>query len=158
VLLAKNLLFTFLVPGTAAVLVPWWIRTRAGDTPGGPLLGAVALLLALAGLAIYAWCVTDFARAAGTPAPIDPPKELVARGLYRYTRNPMYVGVLTFIAAQALWFRSLWTGLYALALFGAFHTFVVLYEEPTLSRSFGEAYRRYLASVPRWLGRPRGAG
>ena len=100
--------------------------------------------------------MTDFARAAGTPAPIDPPKELVARGLYRYSRNPMYVGVLSFIAAQALWFRSAWTGLYALALFGAFHSFVVLYEEPTLARSFGEAYRRYLASVPRWLGRTRG--
>jgi len=155
VLLAKNLLFTFLVPGTAAVLVPWWIRARAGDTPGGPLLGAAALLLALAGLAIYAWCVTDFARAAGTPAPIDPPKQLVARGLYRYSRNPMYVGVLAFIAAQAVWFRSPWTALYALLLFGLFHGFVVLYEEPTLSRSFGEGYRRYLASVPRWLGRPR---
>jgi protein-S-isoprenylcysteine O-methyltransferase Ste14 len=159
---AKTLLFTVLVPGTVVGLVPHWIRSATGAAPAGPLLQALALLLAAAGLAIYLWCALDFARAAGTPAPIDPPKELVARGLYRYSRNPMYVGVLSLIAAQALFFASAGTLLYVAVLFFAFHSFVVVYEEPTLERSFGAAYQRYRASVPRWIpkrpGRAGGAG
>lgn len=148
---AKTLLFTILVPGTVVGLVPNWIRAATGATPAQPLLQAFALLPALAGLAIYLWCALDFARAAGTPAPIDPPRELVARGLYRYSRNPMYVGVLSMVAAQALGFASPATLLYAALLSLAFHGFVVLYEEPTLARKFGGAYQRYRASVPRWI-------
>jgi protein-S-isoprenylcysteine O-methyltransferase Ste14 len=156
VLLLKNLLFTFLVPGTAAVLVPWWIRGAGSAAASAFVLRALGLLLGLLGAAIYTWCVVDFARAAGTPAPIDPPKELVARGLYRVSRNPMYVGVLSVVLAQALWFASPATALYAALLFLAFHSFVVLYEEPTLARSFGAAYERYRATVPRWIGRHGG--
>ena len=156
----KTLLFTVLVPGTVAGLVPYWIRTATAAVPAGPLRQALALLLAVAGLAIYLWCALDFARAAGTPAPIDPPKELVARGLYRYSRNPMYVGVLSLIAAQALYFASPGTLLYATLLFLAFHSFVIVYEEPTLARTFGATYQRYLESVPRWIPRlpPRAGG
>ena len=149
----KTLLFTVLVPGTVVGLVPYWIRAATGAAPAGPLLRALALLPAAAGLAIYAWCALDFARAAGTPAPIDPPKELVVRGLYRYSRNPMYVGVLCLIAAQALYFASPGTLLYAVLLFLGFHSFVVIYEEPTLASSFGAAYQRYRESVPRWIPR-----
>jgi protein-S-isoprenylcysteine O-methyltransferase Ste14 len=149
--LAKTLLFTVLVPGTVVVLVPHAIRGATGALAAGTLARAAGLLLGAAGLGIYLWCALDFARAAGTPAPIDPPKELVARGLYRFSRNPMYVGVLSMLAAQALYFASPWLGLYALLVFLAFHCFVVLYEEPTLSRSFGDAYQRYRARVPRWL-------
>ena len=130
---AKTLIFTLLVPGTVVVLVPHAIRAAARRRPAAFLLRALALVPALAGLAIYAWCALAFARAAGTPAPIDPPKELVARGLYRFCRNPMYVGVLSLVGAQALYFGSAWLALYAAALFCAFQTFVVLYEEPTLS-------------------------
>jgi protein-S-isoprenylcysteine O-methyltransferase Ste14 len=93
-LLLKNLLFTFLVPGTVAGLLPWTIAGDATPTTGATL--PLAILFFALGLAIYAWCVWDFASfGRGTPAPIDAPKRLVVRGLYRYTRNPMYVGVLT---------------------------------------------------------------
>lgn len=152
---AKTLLFTVLVPGTVAGLVPYWIRSAAGDVPAQAWLRALALVPALVGVVFYSWCALDFARAAGTPAPIDPPKQLVARGLYRFSRNPMYVGVLALIAAQALYFGSSWLWLYTALLFVAFHTFVVLYEEPTLARSFGAAYRHYRETVPRWLPRIR---
>ena len=65
------------------------------------LLSALALLAF--GGAIYAWCVWDFAVfGRGTPAPIDAPKKLVVRGLYRYTRNPIYLGVLTVLLDGAL--------------------------------------------------------
>ena len=106
------------------------------------------------GVAMYLWCAWDFATAGGTPAPIDPPKILVARGLYLVVRNPMYVSVLAVLAGEALLFRSL-----RLAAWGAtvaiwFHLFVVAYEEPRLRRQFGTDYETYCASVPRWLPRP----
>jgi protein-S-isoprenylcysteine O-methyltransferase Ste14 len=154
--LAKTLLFTLLVPGTVIVLVPHELRAATGAVAAGALARAAGGVLGLVGLAVYCWCVLDFARSAGTPAPIDPPKELVARGLYRLARNPMYVGVLSMVSAQALWFGSGWLALYALLLFAAFHSFVVLYEEPTLARSFGAAYERYRATVPRWIFPARG--
>jgi len=95
------------------------------------------------------------ARGHGTPAPIDPPKELVVSGLYRYVRNPMYVGVLLILLGHFLWFKTAWMIAYAAFAFLVVHTFVTLYEEPTLKNKFGAAYERYLQKVPRWIPRLR---
>ena len=89
---------------------------------------------------IYLRCAWDFAaKGLGTPAPIDAPRVLVFKGLYRFTRNPMYVGVAAMSAAQAGYYRSGSLAIYLLVVLLAFHTFVRLYEEPTLHRLFGEA-------------------
>jgi protein-S-isoprenylcysteine O-methyltransferase Ste14 len=153
----KNLVFTLVVPGTVTGLVPYLLwRSRLPRPPvelgGARLLGLLPLA---AGVLIYLWCLWDFMRARGTPAPIDAPKELVARGLYRYVRNPMYVGVLLIVLGEALWLATGLLVLYALLVFVAFHVFVVAYEEPTLQRHFGEAYTRYRQQVGRWLPHPR---
>lgn len=151
-LLAKNLLFTFVVPGTVAVYLPLSI---ADGRPAGPAIAIAAALVAFAlGLAIYAWCVWDFATfGGGTPAPIDAPKKLVVRGLYRAVRNPMYVGVLCCVLGWALLYTSTALLVYALCVFLAFHAFVRLYEEPHLRREFGDEYQAYCARVGRWLPR-----
>jgi protein-S-isoprenylcysteine O-methyltransferase Ste14 len=153
-LLLKNLLFTVLVPGSVAVYLPLLIAGERPPAAGGPL--ALALAVLALGAAIYAWCVWDFASfGRGTPAPVDAPKKLVVRGLYRYTRNPMYVGVLTVILGWALLFRAAGLGLYAAAVATCFHLFVVLYEERHLRAVFGAQYEAYCARVSRWLPRPR---
>jgi len=106
----------------------------------------------LLGAAIYFRCAWDFAFAGrGTPAPIDPPKELVVKGLYRYTRNPMYIGVLTLLFGEAVFFASRQILIYAGVVFLIFHLFVMLYEEPALRRKFGDSYQRYCSAVPRWF-------
>jgi protein-S-isoprenylcysteine O-methyltransferase Ste14 len=154
ILFLKNLLFTLVVPGTVAVYLPLRL---VGDRPAasGPVSAAAGLVLA-AGACIYGWCVWDFATfGRGTPAPIDAPKKLVVRGLYRDTRNPMYVGVLTVILGWALLFRALELVLYALVVGAGFQTFIVLYEEPHLRAIFGSEYRQYCARVGRWLPRVR---
>lgn len=153
VLLLKNLLFTLVAPGTVGVYLPLLLGGEREAASGMRLALAVCLLAA--GAAIYAWCVWDFATfGRGTPAPIDAPKRLVVRGLYRHTRNPMYLGVLTVIAGWALCFGAPALLLYALAVWTCFHLFVVLYEEPHLAGEFGDEYRRYRAQVGRWLPRP----
>ena len=152
VLLLKNLLFTIVAPGTVAVLVPLLFARDETPATGVPL--AIALALFSLGSAIYAWCVWDFATfGRGTPAPIDAPKKLVVRGLYRYTRNPMYLGVLTVILAWAVLFQTPTLLAYALIVGTCFHLFTVLYEERHLEREFGVEYDDYRARVGRWLPR-----
>lgn len=154
-LLVKNLLFTFVVPGTVAVYVPLWLAVDPALRP--TVWWVVAWPLLLAGAGIYAWCVWDFARfGRGTPAPIDAPTRLVVRGLYRYSRNPMYVGVLAVILGQAALLASTRVLLWGFAVGLCFQLFVVLYEEPHLARVFGAEYDDYRARVGRWLPRMRG--
>jgi len=152
VLLLKNLLFTLVVPGTIAVYVPLRL---AGDRPAasGVTFWLALALLGLGG-AVYAWCVWDFAVfGRGTPAPIDAPQRLVVRGLYRYTRNPIYVGALTVLAGWTVMFRATILPVYTVCVGLCFHAFVVFYEEPHLRRMFGAEYRNYCAKVGRWLPR-----
>lgn len=148
----KNLLFTLVIPGTVAVYVPLRLAP-----PGWPAFGMVQLLATLllaVGGAIYLWCVWDFATfGRGTPAPIDAPKRLVVRGLYRHVRNPMYVAVLTVVTGWTVYFTSPRLLGYEAMLFLLFNSFVSVYEEPTLRRLFGDEYERYCARVGRWLPR-----
>lgn len=149
-LLLKNVLFTIVVPGTVAVYAPL-LMARNRSTASGVVF-AIAVALLVVGGVIYAWCVWDFAVfGCGTPAPIDAPKKLVVRGLYRYTRNPMYVGVLTVILGWSVLFQSPALTLYAVAVGLGFHLFIVLYEERHLKRLFGSDYDIYCSRVGRWL-------
>jgi protein-S-isoprenylcysteine O-methyltransferase Ste14 len=150
ILTLKNILFTLVVPGTVGVYVPLMLSRSRTATSG--VVFALALLLFTIGGSIYAWCVFDFASfGRGTPLPLDPPKKLVRRGLYCYSRNPMYVGVLTTIFGWAVLYQSLAVAGYGLAVALCFHSFVVLFEEPALRKLFGSEYEHYCAEVSRWL-------
>jgi protein-S-isoprenylcysteine O-methyltransferase Ste14 len=154
----KTLIFTLVVPGTVTVLVPYWLlssRAARGALPIGDA-GYMGLLPMLIGALIYFRCAWDFTfTGKGTPAPMDPPKELVVRGLYQYVRNPMYVGVLSLLLGEALLFASRVLLQYAGVVFVMFYLFVVFYEEPVLKQKFGPSYMRYCQSVPRWVPRFR---
>jgi protein-S-isoprenylcysteine O-methyltransferase Ste14 len=151
-LVFKNLLFTLVVPGTVAVYVP--LQIARGRSPASGSSFALAVAVLAVGAAIYARCVWDFAAfGRGTPAPIDAPKRLVVRGLYRYTRNPMYEGVLAVIFGWALLFRAAGLIFYASAVAICFHLFIVLYEERHLRHAFGSEYEDYCSRVGRWLPR-----
>ncbi len=151
-LLLKNLLFTVLVPGSVGVYAPLLI---IDDRPAASrAVFAAGCLLLLLGTCIYGWCVWDFASfGRGTPAPIDAPKRLVVRGLYHYTRNPMYVGVLTVILGWATLFACPPVVFYAACVWMVFHLFIRLYEEPHLAGEFGGEYEAYRERVGRWLPR-----
>lgn len=159
-LLLKTLIHAALLPGTFMLWAPLYILSARGELRRPPVWGAAELLglcAFAAGVALMAWCMTDFVRRGrGTPNPLDPPRKLVARGPYRRTRNPMYVAAVAAILGEALVFRSPALGVYAAAVLLVFHLFVVLYEEPSLRRRFGAAYDEYCREVPRWLGRRAG--
>ena len=117
-----------------------------------PLLRVPGIVIAVVGLALALWCVGAFAFfGKGTPAPFDAPREFVAAGPYRYFRNPMYVGAISVIIGAGLILRSPSAVVVALCFFLLAHIFVLIYEEPTLEKRFGESYLRYKSSVNRWL-------
>jgi protein-S-isoprenylcysteine O-methyltransferase Ste14 len=152
----NTLLFTLIVPGTVAILIPRWLMGGFSRPASGVLtwVGGIAFLI---GAAIYFRCAWEFAvRGLGTPAPIAPTKFLVTTALHRYVRNPMYVGVALAILGEAAIFRSVHVAEYAAIMLLIAHIFVVLYEEPTLKRQFGESYEEYRRNVPRWLPRVSG--
>ena len=149
----KTLIFSILVPGTVAGVIPWLLLQGSSNlVPMIPSVWMVGLLPILLGVGLYLWCAGAFAfLGKGTPAPIDAPKVLVVQGFYRWVRNPMYVAVLMVVIGEAILFRSFLLAGYAMVLWGVFHIFVVFVEEPTLRRQFGASYERYLRTVPRWI-------
>jgi len=153
-LLVKNLLFAILLPGTVMIWIPWWILHAAHVSIQLTRVRWPALLPLAIGVTIVLRCIWDFADSGrGTLAPIDPPKNLVVRGPYRYVRNPMYIGVLLVVLSEAWLFRSGALLVEAGIAFLIIHTFVLLYEEPHLRRQFGASYSTYCRSVNRWLPR-----
>lgn len=143
-------LFAFLaLPGVVAFAVPAAL-VRLG--PGSGLVHELGLVPLVAGSLMLLWCVRDFYIAGkGTLAPWAPPERLVVVGLYRYSRNPMYVSVSLVLLGWAATFGSPGLLGYALAVMVAFHLRVVFGEEPWLAARYGEAWQQYCAKVPRWL-------
>lgn len=151
----KTILMTLLVLGITCFLIPYYILRPSGpNIVHSPVLRVAGILLMILGICGFSWVSQAFARfGKGTPATFNPPKEFVARGLYRFVRNPMYIGTVTALLGEAILFSS-WKLLdYAAAVLTVLHFFVVLYEEPSLYSRFGESYRRYVLTAPRWLPR-----
>ena len=139
-------------------LLPGWLGFQVDIASVAPWRW-IAAIPSVLGFAVAVRCIWDFGwTGRGTPAPIAPPQRLVVVGLYRYVRNPMYVG-----------FAAGWIGLWVIfghpdprliaAVAGVavgVHLFVVFYEEPTLRGKFGAQYEEYRHHVHRWWPRLRG--
>ena len=152
-LIARNLVFTLVVPGLGGAWVPWQILTRHGGTATPAAWEAIPLIAA--GAVLYGWCVWNFAAVgAGTPGPWDAPSRIVAAGPYRWVRNPIYLAALLIVAGEAWLFLSLPLLAYAGAMAVFFHLFVTGYEEPALHSRFGTTYAEYRCTVPRWIPHP----
>ena len=151
----RLLLFAVLVPGTAIVLLPilllqsgWGGRVQLG------LFSYLGWIPLVAGAALMLWCWYDFVtRGLGTPAPYDAPRRLVVSGPFRVVRNPMYVAGVTILLGMALIYGAPGLVLYAVAFWAFTATFVLVYEQPTLKRKFGQEYADYCARVPAWIPR-----
>jgi protein-S-isoprenylcysteine O-methyltransferase Ste14 len=151
-----SLVFFAIAPGTVAGVIPWAIS----DWQWQPVPFAIAPLrwlgtaFIVTGVAIL---LDSFARFAlqglGTPAPVYPTELLIATGLYRFVRNPMYLAVLAIIFGQALLLGDARLIVYGAIIWLAFHIFVLVYEEPTLRDRYGPQFDAYCGQVPRW--RPR---
>ena len=149
----RALLFVILLPGVYGGWIPFLILRGTGALrdPAVSVGVIIAGTFVIAGLILLLWSIWQFfAEGRGTLAPIDPPRRLVVRGPYRFTRNPMYNGVMAMLLGAAWIWRSEALFFYALTLFCCYHLFVVFYEEPALRSRFGDSYESYRRHVPRW--------
>jgi len=151
-------MFFLAAPGVVMGLIPWLLTGWQAREPlpyWAPMrvLGAILLVAGL--ITLIRAFVRFVMEGLGTPAPIAAPERLVVGGVYRYVRNPMYVAVLAAIVGQALLLGWLGLLLYAAAAWLVVAAFVRWYEEPTLTRRFGEDYEAYRRAVPAWWPRLR---
>jgi len=154
-LFIRNLLFTILQPGLVAGLIPLWITGVRINNIFDEVwqlhhyIGTIAFLI---GFVIMLWCIISFAvKGRGTLSPVDPTKKLVISGLYYFSRNPMYVGVILILIGEAIFFQSANLRVYLLFVFVVFNIFVIHIEEPRLRKDFGEEYNLYCQKVRRWI-------
>lgn len=118
-----------------------------------PAAGWLASVAALAGVAIAALGVLAF-RTAGTtvdPRVPEQSESLVVSGVYRYSRNPMYVGFLLVLCAWGLWLGNLPALLFLPAFVLYMNRFQIVPEERFMADKFGEDYTSYCAKVRRWV-------
>lgn len=147
-LLRAAISFLALPTVVAGVVPPLLVR----DMPIARQMVVPGSLLLAVGSALLVWCVRDFfVSRRGTLAPWDPPKRLVVVGLYRFTRNPMYVAVLAIVAGWSVLYVSPLLALYAVLLAVGFHLRVRWHEEPWLERQFGAEWEAYARRTRRWL-------
>lgn len=157
---AGSAVFLLAAPGTAAGLVPWLLTGWQAGHWWPPVRIASAIIgsgLIAAGSATLLHAFAKFVlEGRGTPVPVAPPEQLVVTGVYGHVRNPMYLAVLAVIGGQGLLLaRPVLLG-YGLAVTASFWTFVHWYEEPTLTRKFGDQFDQYRRSVPGWWPRLTG--
>ena len=134
--------------------VPRWVMGNGAFDNPRPL-GWIVIAL---GVGIAFGCAFEFAwRGIGTPAPFDPPRRLVITGLYRWVRNPMYVGLGVMLLGEAATFPRITITMLVMiaALWLATTIFIITFEEPTLRSKFGDDYAAYCRNVRRWIPRLR---
>lgn len=154
-LLLRNLLFTILQPGLVAGLFPYLLLKREDKIfflNIWTIWQFIGITVMFCGFSIMIICILRFATdGKGTLSPIDPTKKLVIKGLYRYSRNPMYVGVISLLVGEAVFWQSFVLAGYAVVVFIGFNLFIFFHEEPRLKKDFGAEYEQYLQKVRRWL-------
>lgn len=119
----------------------------APEMPAGALGG----ILFLAGLALLIWAATTFRRAGTQIQTTQPTTMIVEAGPYRFTRNPIYLGMVLGLIGLAVAFNSLWLFVLLLPFYLVIRYGVVAREEAYLDRKFGDVYRAYKGRVRRWL-------
>jgi protein-S-isoprenylcysteine O-methyltransferase Ste14 len=145
----RSLIAFLALPGVIAFALPVYLGYSSRHALSASPIGWLVLGIGLAGLV---WCARDFqVKGKGTLAPWMPTEQLVINGLYRYTRNPMYVSVTAMLAGWAILFESLALTVYTIVVAIAFHLRVVLGEEPVLAQRYKEQWQEYVRRVPRWF-------
>ena len=148
-MLLRALTAFLMVPVIVTGVVPYILATHDSYKAEGSSFGFLILGF---GLAILLCCVRDFyVSGKGTLAPWDPPKKLVTVGLYQYTRNPMYVGVIFILLGWVVITASPIVFGFTLCLSLAFHLWVKIHEEPWAEKNFTSEWVTYKNNVPRWL-------
>jgi protein-S-isoprenylcysteine O-methyltransferase Ste14 len=145
-------IFSFILPVIVLIIVP--LNIEKNILPHNIFALLAGLLLIFTGLYTMILTITKFVSIGkGTLAPWSPTGKLVIDGMYRYVRNPMIIGVLIVLTGESLAILSLNVFIWTLIFFIINNIWYIFYEEPDLEKKFGDEYRKYKKSVPRWIPR-----
>lgn len=148
----KNLFFIVLQPGLVVFYIPYLILNGELALNLYSVRQLTGLFIFGIGLIIMLHCIYRFiVEGYGTISPFIPTKKLVVNGLYKYSRNPMYLGVLIMLLAECFISASFYLMTYSLLVFLLFNLFIILVEEPRLIKVFGKEYKQYKKKVRRWF-------
>lgn len=151
----RNLFFSVIHPGIVTGIVPYYLGPNVWESISQKTLvwsQYLGLLFLAFGFCTLIVCIIQLAvDGKGTLSPADPTKNLVIKGLYKYSRNPMYIGVVLMLMGESLIAQVLKLWIYSGCIFLGFHLFILLYEEPRLKRDFGVNYLKYRKAVKRWI-------
>jgi protein-S-isoprenylcysteine O-methyltransferase Ste14 len=136
-----------------ALIVGYVIRLFVGGRLPLPRAFAEGLggLFVIVGLALVLMSVRAFNESGETLAPASPSRQLLRAGPYRFSRNPIYLGLMLFGVGFGLATSNIWIILATAVVGLLLHFFVILREEDYLERQFGDSYREYKAQVRRWI-------
>lgn len=148
----KTILYMGVMHGFFTVYLPVQLASHDRSFADFAWFKYFAVLFWLLGAWIIVHCSAEIIRRGrGTPAHLDPPKQLLIAGIYRHVRNPIYLGALIVQVGYIFWFGSALAILYAFLFFIAFHILIIVVEEPILRNTFGADYEDYQKRVPRWV-------
>ena len=151
----RNLIFTILQPGIVIGLFPYFIAGEEFKIRWNlPFAFSqyAGLFFFILGWSLVLYCIYRFAvEGRGTLSPADQTKNLVAKGIYQYSRNPMYIGVMLALIGEVFFTKAASLMIYTGCVFTMFNLFIMFVEEPRLKRDFGEAYKLYCQKVRRWF-------
>lgn len=134
--------YIFIILGTMLEIPVFFSYTKA----------IAGIIMITAGITIFFYCSYLFIKEGkGTPAPFEPTNKLVKNRIYKYTRNPMYIGYMLIITGQFFLTGAVILIVYALLIFSFIYWYVIFIEEPKLEKKFGKKYKEYKKKVPRWL-------
>ncbi len=134
-----------------AIALEWLWPLGWLDGLADPLRYGLGGALVLAGAALMISALVGFRRAGTAIAPWEPATALVSTGLYRFSRNPIYLAMAMIYLGLALLFAASWALVALIPTLAALHVWVIRREEAYLERRFGETYRQYRAQVRRWI-------
>lgn len=117
------------------------------------IFAVAGAILAITGIWLVVLARREFAHFAQPTDPGQPTSKIIKTGVFAISRNPLYLGGILVLLGIALSFHLLWSMLALLLSIVLCHYVLILPEERYLITKFGEEYKDYMASVPRWLGR-----
>lgn len=144
-------------PPLVAVLIGAGMWGAARWLPGIAILPslryALVVLMGLFAVVVAGSAIREFRRVRTTvnPIQIEKASRLVTAGVFRYTRNPMYVGIVAGLVGWAIWLAVPWVLAGPLLLAAFLHRFQILPEEQVMRAKFGAEFDEYCRRVRRWL-------
>ncbi len=150
----KSLAYVIIVAVGIFIATPvaLWLLTRTSLTFHLGAARFAGFIPLAAGVVLTLWTTFYFPLSSkGTPLPSDPPRKLATEKVYKYSRNPQYLGAILTLVGQAFLLESPAVLLFALLMSVLLHLLVVYFEEPGLRSRFGQTYEVYAKNVPRWF-------